>query len=280
MVEFIAEISSNHNQDINRAKSLIDSAYDSGFSSVKFQYFRINKLFSKEILEKSKQHRDRAKWELPESFIPELSKYARSKSMKFGVTPFDTDSLDFLKNHVDYFKIASYEILYLDLIKKVSKYNLPTIISTGMANMQEIDNAVNAFKSEGNNNLSIMHCVSSYPTPADQTNLSAIKSLRERFNINVGWSDHTVNESVIYHAALNYGAREIELHIDIDNMGYEADAGHCWLPKKSKKLIENINSGFAFKGDGKKSPVPSEIPDRDWRSDPLDGLRPLTSIRK
>ena len=280
MVEFIAEISSNHNQDIDRAKKLIDSAFYSGFRSVKFQYFRINKLFSKDVLKNSKQHRDREKWELPKSFVPELSNYARSKSMKFGVTPFDTDSLDFLKDHVDFFKIASYEILYLDLIKEVSKYNMPTIISTGMANIQEIDKAVNAFKCEGNNNLSLMHCVSSYPTPAEQTNLSAIVSLKDRYDIDVGWSDHTVNESVIYHASLKYGAQQIELHIDIDNKGYEADSGHCWLPEKSKKIIDNINNGFRYMGNGKKSPVQSEMADRDWRSDPSDGLRPLIILRK
>ena len=70
-----------------------------------------------------------------------------------------------------------------------------------------------------------MHCVSSYPTPPDQTNLSAIRSLRDKFNLDVGWSDHTVNESVIYRAALKYNSKEIELHIDIDNKGYESDAG-------------------------------------------------------
>ena len=108
-VNFIAEVSSNHNRNLKRCKKFIDIASDIGCYGIKFQLFKIEKLFHSKILKKSKKHRDRKKWELPTEFIPILSKYSRKKGLKFGCTPFYLEAVKFLKPYVDFYKIASYE---------------------------------------------------------------------------------------------------------------------------------------------------------------------------
>ena len=112
-INFIAEVSSNHNQDITRMKDFIQASSEIGCSGVKFQLFKIEELFSNEILQKSKTHRDRKKWELGEEFIPELAEYCAKYNLSFGCTPFYLDAVDVLNDYVDFFKISSYELLWL-----------------------------------------------------------------------------------------------------------------------------------------------------------------------
>ena len=117
-IKFIAEVSSNHNQSLKRCKKFIDIASKIGCYAIKFQLFKIDDLFSKEVLKKYKTHRDRKKWELPVKYLPILSSYAKKKGLKFGCTPFYMDAVKILKPYVDFYKIASYELLWLDLFKE------------------------------------------------------------------------------------------------------------------------------------------------------------------
>jgi len=279
-IEFIAEVSSNHNQSLERSLHFIDISAQVGCSSVKFQLFRINELFSKEILKKSKKHRERVKWELPLDFVPALSSHAHEKGLNFSCTPFYLDAVSELEPFVDFYKIASYELLWDDLLIECAKTKKDVIISTGMANINEIKHAVEVLKSNGCDNLTLLHCTSAYPTPYKEANLSAIKTMRDDLGCSIGWSDHTVNPGVIYRAIHRWGAKVIEFHLDIDSKGEEFSSGHCWLPKQIKRVIQNCNDGIESDGDGIKQPSLSEIPDRDWRADPSDGLRPLIQIRK
>ena len=134
----IAEISSNHNADLDRATDLIKMAANVGFDAVKFQLFKIDELFSKEILDKSKLHRQRKNWELPLEFIDKLSALSRSLGLKFGCTPFYLGAVYELEPYVDFYKISSYEILWLKLFEACCDTGKPLIFSTGMANAMEI----------------------------------------------------------------------------------------------------------------------------------------------
>ena len=144
---FIAEVSSNHSRNIDRALEFIDLASQIGCDAVKFQLFKIDKLFAPEILKKSKQHRDRIQWELPLEFLPLLSKRCKDKDIQFSCTPFYLDAVQELEPYVDFYKIASYELLWDDLLIACALTEKPVIISTGMANLDEIKHAQKLLRS-------------------------------------------------------------------------------------------------------------------------------------
>ena len=277
---FIAEVSSNHSRDINRAIEFIDTASDIGCDAVKFQLFKIDKLFAKEILENSKEHRERKEWELPLGFLPELLKRCKEKEIQFSCTPFYLDAVKELESYVDFYKIASYELLWDDLLVACARTGKPVIISTGMANLDEILHAVDVLRKNGCEKPTLLHCTSAYPTPYAEANLAAIETVRQATGCEVGWSDHTVEQAVIHRAIHHWGANVIEFHLDLDGKGEEFASGHCWLPEQIGMVIKDVNKGFIADGNGVKEPVPSELPDRLWRADPSDGLRPLKELRE
>jgi sialic acid synthase SpsE len=288
-VKYIAEVSSNHNCDIERSKQFIDVSKEAGCDGVKFQLFKISELFAPEILNKSEIHRNREKWELPEDFIPILADYAHQKGLLFSCTPFYLEAVNILEPYVDFYKIASYELLWLDLFKKCGKTGKPVVFSTGMATMDEVVIALKTLLDSGCREITILHCNSSYPTPIKDANLAAITELQKMINsldkpentiISIGYSDHTVSPVVLERAIQHYGSEFIEFHMDIDGLGEEYSAGHCWLPDEIAEVINRVNMGSLADGTGIFAPSPSELPDREWRADPSDGLRPLISIRE
>jgi len=278
--QFIAEVSSNHNQDLNRCRRFIEVAAEIGCTAVKFQLFKIDRLFAPEALKDNETFSKRKEWELPLEFIPVLSQECHQRGIKFACTPFYLEAVAELKPRVDFLKIASYEIFRFDLIKLCAETGLPVVLSTGMATLAEVDAAVKVLKSTGAKDFALLHCVSSYPAAAENCNLSAIQTLREKFQCPVGWSDHSVCEEVIYRAVYKWGAQLIEFHLDLDGKGEEFKAGHCWLPDGIGVVIKKIKRGILADGKGEKVPVQSEIKERDWRADPSDGLRPLLETRK
>lgn len=280
MTQFISEISSNHNSNLKRSLKLINVSSKIGFDIVKFQLFKIDKLFSKEILLKSKNHRDRKKWELKEEYIPILAKECKKNKIKFCVTPFYLEAVDIIKPYVDFIKIASYEILWEDLLVKCAKTKKPIIISTGMANMKEVINAVKILKKNGAKKIIILHCVSNYPAKLKSLNLSAISTLRKKTKLDIGWSDHSAKSLVVYKAIQKWKASFVELHIDLDGKGFEYKSGHCWLPKNAKELINFVKQDKLVDGNGKKKPNFEEISERKFRADKIDGLRPIRKYRK
>ncbi len=279
MTFFIAEVSSNHCKDITRALEFIDTAAAIGCDSVKFQLFKIDQLFSPEILEKSQTHSDRKKWELPLEFLPLLADRCKEKEIQFSCTPFYLEAVKELEPHVVFYKIASYELLWDDLLASCAQTHKPVILSTGMATPDEILHAVDVLKQNGCSAPTLLHCTSAYPTPYQEANLSAIQTLRETTGCRMGWSDHTVDAGVIHRAIHRWGAEVIEFHLDLDGKGEEFGAGHCWLPNQIDAVIKQVQHGLVADGNGVKTPVQSEHSDRMWRADPSDGLRPLKSIR-
>jgi sialic acid synthase SpsE len=276
---FVAEVSSNHNRDLGRAIALVETASRLGCAAVKFQLFKVDELFAPEILAKSPKHRARVDWELPEPFLAPLAARSRDLGIAFACTPFSLRAVELVEPHVDFFKIASYELLWDDLLRACAATGKPVVAATGMATLEEVARAAHVLRDAGCRDPILLHCTSAYPTPIEQCNLAAMETIRGATHARVGWSDHSVSPAVIYRAVHRWGAEMVEFHLDLDGTGAEFSAGHCWLPKQIGPVIESIHHGIAADGSGQKLPVECEIADRRWRADPSDGLRPMRAIR-
>jgi sialic acid synthase SpsE len=279
MVRLIAEIGSNHNRDPERLAALVACAGAAGCSAVKLQVFRVEDLFAPEALAANPRLAERHAWEFPLGLLPDVRVACDDAGLALGATPFALWAVEALAPHVDFFKIASYELLWHELIRACAATSKPLIVSTGMATEDEIAAAVEVAGGE----LRLLHCVSGYPTPPAQANLAAIETLRARFGCPVGWSDHTGSEEVVVRAVARWQASDVELHIDLDGTGLEAGP-HNWTPDRIAGLRSAIGAATLepvseLDGDGRKRPQPVEQPDLPWRADPADGLRPLRALR-
>ena len=276
---FIAEASSNHDRDLVRALAFVDAAADAGCDAVKFQLFKIDRMFSPEILSRSEKHRARRQWELPLTHLAPLARRCADRGIQFSCTPFYREAVEELRPYVSFYKIASYELLVTPLLEACAKTGKPVVLSTGMATMEEIACAANTLKRAGASDITLLHCVSAYPTPAEEANLSAIAAIRDATGCKVGWSDHTRRPAVIERAVHHWGATCVEFHLDLEGKGAEYAAGHCWLPGEIAPVIARIRESLVADGTGFKGPQPSELSDREWRADPSDGMRPLRHVR-
>jgi len=277
---FIAEASSNHGRDLARALAFVDAAAYAGCDAVKFQLFKIDRMFAPEILRQSPKHRARAQWELPLEHLAPLAEHCSARKIQFSCTPFYLEAVAELAPFVDFYKVASYELLVDDLLAACARSGKPIVLSTGMATMDEIAHAAAVLKDSGARDITLLHCVSAYPTPAAEANLAAIAAIRTATGLPVGWSDHTRRPAVIERAVHHWGASCVEFHLDLDGEGAEYAAGHCWLPHEIAPVIARIRESLVADGEGFKGPQPSELSDRQWRADPSDGMRPLLYIRE
>jgi sialic acid synthase SpsE len=276
---FIAEASSNHGRELARALRFVDVAAETGCDAVKFQLFRIDHLFAPEILAKSEKHRARKDWELPLEYLAPIAERCLQRKIQFSCTPFYKEAVAALRPYVAFYKIASYELMVRELLEACAETGKPVVLSTGMATMDEIVAAVAVLRGAGAKDITLLHCVSAYPTPVAEANLSAIAAIRAATGCPVGWSDHSRKPAVIERAVHHWDAAAVEFHLDLDGRGAEYGAGHCWLPGEIAPVIARIRDSFAADGEGFKEPQPSEYEDRSWRADPADGMRPLKSVR-
>jgi N-acetylneuraminate synthase len=276
---FIAEASSNHGRELSRALAFVDAAATAGCAAVKFQLFKIDRMFAPEILAQSAKHRARKEWELPVAHLKPLAERCHERGLQFSCTPFYLEAVDELAPYVDFYKVASYELLVTPLLEGCAKTGKPIVLSTGMATMDEIKAAAATLKRAGAKDITLLHWLSAYPTPASEANLSAIAAIREATCCETGWSDHTRRAAVIERAVHHWNAAVVEFHLDLDGEGAEYAAGHCWLPGEIAPVISRIRQGERADGEGFKGPVAAELSDRDWRADPQDGLRPLRHVR-
>lgn len=280
-VRWIAEIGSNHNQDIVRTLKLIDEAKRIGCWAVKFQLFRAEQLYHSSFTEQIEKMK---KWELPEHFIDYIRLRCDTVGIKFICTPFDLGAVELLKDKVDWLKIGSYELMYTDLIQAVAKTGKKWMISAGMESFELSNNFmqhIRAAEREGrfceNPPSVIFACNSNYPAKVENCNLKNINKLKNYFRPSrSGWSDHTTYPGVIY-KAIACGAEYIEFHFDLgDAMGFEYSVGHCWLPNEIEEVIKNVRIGeVAYQNNDT-----GETEAMKWRTDPVDGLRPMREYRK
>ena len=247
----IAELSANHKQDIEVAKKTIKSVFDSGADAIKIQtytadtmtininndYFCISggTIWDGRILHELYQEAY-TPWE----WHQELKEYAESLGLIFFSTPFDFTAVDFLENlNVPLYKIASFEITDIPLIEYTASKGKPMIISTGIATLEDIEEAVKACKRVNNHDITLLQCTSSYPAPIDQANLVHIQDMKDRFNVKTGLSDHTLGSTVAI-AAVALGASVIEKHYILDrNMG-GPDSSFSMEPHEFKEMVKAI----------------------------------------
>jgi sialic acid synthase SpsE len=277
---FVAEVSSNHHRDLERCLEFIRTAAEIGCDAVKFQLFRVRELFAPEALRHNPRLLAREAWELPVEFLPRLARGCEEAGIQFSCTPFYLEAVGELLPFVDFYKVASYELMWDDLLKACARSGTPIVLSTGMATLPEVNHACSILRSAGCRDLTLLHCVSSYPAKPEDCNLAAIATLRESCHCPVGWSDHSVEPGVIARAVHRWGASMIEFHLDLEGQGAEFGAGHCWLPEPMRQVIRSVRAGLRAEGDGEVGPAASELEEREWRADPGDGLRPTRLTRK
>lgn len=225
-VLIIAEAGVNHNGDINLAKKLIEQAAKAGADVVKFQTFKANSCVSVSAKKAKYQLETTAKEESQLEMIQklelsyeshfELMKHCKKHDITFLSTPFDLESVEFLRGlDLPYFKIPSGEITNLPYLKAVAKCKKRVLLSTGMANLGEIEAALTILRKNGTRNITLLHCNTEYPTPFEDVNLNALKTLKEAFKLEVGYSDHT--EGIVASlGAVALGAVVIEKHFTLD----------------------------------------------------------------
>ena len=178
MVDFIAEVSSNHSRDLERSFDFIQCASEVGCSAVKFQLFRVDQLFVANALLPEEVKR-RKNWELPLEFVPKLAQRCRELGIEFSCTPFYLDAVAQLEPYVAFYKIASYELLWDELLAACARTGKPVMLSTGMATIDEIKHAVEVLHQNGCEAPTLLHTVSAYPAPYAEANLAAIETLRQ-----------------------------------------------------------------------------------------------------
>lgn len=268
----IAEAGVNHNGDIAIAKKLIDAAVDAGVDFVKFQTFKAENLVSDSAKKADYQIENTQnatesqlqmlkKLELSHIQHQELIAYCQTKKISFFSTAFDLESLDYLKAlGFEMVKIPSGEITNLPYLKKAAQLFSKVIISTGMSTLNEIENALNVFISNGTKRESIyiLHCNTEYPTPMKDVNLLAMLTIKNELNVQIGYSDHTLGIEVPI-AAVALGAKVIEKHFTLDRSLPGPDHKASLEPMELKEMVFAIrNIELAISGSGIKEPSESE----------------------
>lgn len=271
-VLIIAEAGVNHNGSIVLAKKLIDAAARAKVDFVKFQTFNSKKLVSKNAEKADYQKKNTKnssdsqlamleKLELSKTAHLELIAYCKTKGIKFLSTGFDLDSLDFLNElGIPLFKVPSGEITNLPYLRKIASFGKPIIISTGMADLHEVEDALTAILNEGvdKKSITVLHCNTEYPTPMQDVNLKAMETIKNKFDVHIGYSDHTLGIEVPI-AAVALGATVIEKHFTLQNDMEGPDHKASLEPDQLCEMVASIRNIEYALGHGRKEPSPSEL---------------------
>jgi N,N'-diacetyllegionaminate synthase len=268
-VFIIAEAGVNHNGDINLAKRLIDVASEAGVDAVKFQTWKTELLVTKEAVQaeyqtentgiKESQFDMLKRLELSYDEFRELKKYCDDKNIMFLSTPDEFESANFLYDLQDIFKIGSGELNNLPYLRHIGSMNKKVILSTGMANLGEIEDALNVLTSSGTkrNNITVLHANTEYPTPMEDVNLKAMVSIGSAFEVDYGYSDHTLGIEVPI-SAVSLGASVIEKHFTLDKTMEGPDHKASLEPNELKSMVKAIRNIEKALGSGVKKPSKSE----------------------
>ncbi|MBR5209384.1 MAG: N-acetylneuraminate synthase [Paludibacteraceae bacterium] len=270
-VLIIAEAGVNHNGSLDIAKRLIDKAVEAGVDIIKFQTFKSEKLVSKAARQAEYQQRNIGKkdegqlamlkkLELSHADHEELMAYCHEKGIRFFSTAFDMDSIEYLHSlDLGLWKIPSGEITNYPYLRKIAQYHEPVILSTGMCELSDIEATVNVLVEFGveKEQITILHCNTEYPTPYEDVNLRAMLEIRDRFGVNVGYSDHTKGIEVPI-AAVALGATVIEKHFTLDKNMEGPDHKASLEPDELKSMVVAIRNIERALGAGHKTVSESE----------------------
>ena len=255
---FIAEISANHNGSLKKAKKLIEAAKKYGADAVKLQSYTPSTITIKskrtEFLIKKGLWKGKTLWDLykkahtPFEWHKELFDYAKKLKIICFSTPFDESSVDLLESlNCPFYKVASFEMNHISLIKKIAQTKKLIIISTGMANLEEIDLAYKVAKKNGAKEIILLYCVSNYPSKISDFNFNNIRILKERYNCKVGFSDHSTDNKVVA-AAIAAGAEVIEKHIALESQKKGFDLAFSIKGKEIKNYAQVIKDTSLMMG--------------------------------
>lgn len=266
-VFLVAEIGSNHDGSLERAKQMITLCADAGADAVKFQSFTADGLYVR-------RRRNAGEWqehpvwkalrglELPMEWIEPLSARAREVGVVFMSTPFESRAVTELeKAGALAYKIASGDLTHLALIREVARTGKPLLIATGMADLTETRSAVEVVLSEGNSHVGLFHCVSLYPPRYEEMNLRAIATLEREFGCPVGLSDHTPGHDMVL-GAVALGATLVEKHVTLDRGLPGPDHPYAMLVDEFAAMVKAVRNLEAALGNGEKAPVDKEAPER------------------
>ncbi len=250
----IAEIGSNFNQNLDTAKRLIDVAVEAGANAVKFQLFRANFLYPNG----GELHDIFKSIELDPDWVPLLERHATERDIHFMASAFDVDSIDVLEAaKVPAHKIASSETTNLGFVHYVASTGKPVIISTGMCDMVDVEEAVNVCLGAGNDQVMLLQCGAMYPLPVENANLKVIPSFASRFKCPVGFSDHTLGQ-VAAATAVGLGATVFEKHFTLDRASSGPDHFYALEPQELKAYVAAIHEASAALGSAVKQMLPKE----------------------
>ena len=266
----IAEIGVNHNGHMSKARKLIDAAIEAKADAVKFQTFKADKIVSINA-EKAGYQKKRTdiqesqyamikRLELSEADHKELIKYCNNKNIIFLSSPFDLDSIDLLNDlGLELFKIPSGEITNLPYLEAIGKLNKKVIMSTGMADLDEVGDALEILIRCGTKkeNITVLHANTEYPTPMQDVNLRAMLTIQETYQIKVGYSDHTSGIEIPI-AAVSLGAEVLEKHLTLDRNAEGPDHQSSLEPSQFKYMVKAIRNIEEALGSNIKQPSPSE----------------------
>lgn len=267
-VFIIAEAGDNHNGNYNLALQLVDKAVEAGADCVKFQTFVTENVLSKFAPKADYQKETTGKEESQYEMVKKLElsfeqfrsiqRYCMEKKIMFLSTPFDLESIDFLKEiDLPFWKIPSGEITNLPYLEKIAETGKDVILSTGMCTMDEIQMALSLLKEYGAGEVTLLHCNTEYPTPFEDVNLRAMKTMAEAFQVPVGYSDHTLGIEVPI-AAVALGASVIEKHFTLDKNMEGPDHKASLEPEELKQMVAAIRNIEKAMGSSEKKPSPSE----------------------
>ena len=265
----IAEAGVNHNGDLNTAFKLCKAAKDAGADVVKFQTWITEKIITKNVAKADYQTENTKndesqfnmlkKLELSQDDFRQIKKYCDEIGIIFASTADEKDSLDFLiELGIPFIKVGSGEIGNVSYLRYIGSKNKPVILSTGMSTLDDISFSIDALKQGGIKDITLLHCTTNYPCPIDSVNLKAIDTLKETFNLPVGYSDHTEGIEVAI-AAVAKGATVIEKHFTLDKNMDGPDHLASTEPNEFKKMVDSIRNIEKALGDGKKRPTDDEI---------------------
>ena len=262
----IGEIGINHNGDMAICKQLINVAKDAGANCVKFQKRDVNQVYTQEFLDSPResqwgttQREQKSGLEFSAEEYQEIENYCKSKGIDWFASAWDVNSQKFLRQfNSKYNKVASAMIVHTELLKEVASEGKHTFISTGMTTYDDIQTAVNIFR-EAKCSFELMHTVSTYPMKDEDANLNMIKTLREKFDCNVGYSGHEVGLAVSY-AAAALGITSLERHITLDRAMYGSDQSASVEPSGFRQLVGAVRKIELAMGDGIKKTIEAESP--------------------
>lgn len=282
----IAEIGSNFNGSITLAKKLIKLAKKCGADAAKFQTFRTEDLISKKGFEKKNAFQkkwNKSVWdvyknaEFPRKWHTELNSYSKKLGIDFFTSPWDFDAVDYLvKLKAPVIKIGSGDITYLEILKYIASKNIPILLATGASTLEEISIAVKTIKSVGNDKIILMQSITQYPSKISDANVKVLHTLKNKFNLNVGYSDHSPG-SLVSLSSVALGACVIEKHFTLDSNMPGPDHPHSMSPDSFESMVKEIRTLETALGTGVKKVENSE---KQTRIIQRRGIWTIKSIKK